>query len=155
MYRHLLVPLDASPLASEIVRQSILLARSLGARLTFMHAMASTGPTSLDALERLLWPTLETQPPDGEGLAVLEAAAAAARESGVPFGVIQVPSERPYDAILQAAGRYGCDLIVMASHGRRGLVGLLAGSQTRNVLQLATLPVLVIVAHEDVEELPA
>lgn len=155
MYRHLMVPLDVSPLASEIVRQSILLARSLGARLTFMHAMASAGPTSLDALERVLWPTLETPPPDGRGLAVLEAAAATARASGISFDLMSVPSDRPYDAILQAAERRGCDLIVMATHGRRGLVGLLAGSQTRNVLQLATLPVLVIVAHEDAEELPA
>ena len=155
MYRHLLVPLDASPLASEIVRQSVLLARSLGARLTFLHAMASDGPTSLDALERVLWPTLEAQPPDRSGHTVLEAAAAAARASGVRFDLMHVTSDRPFVAILQAAEGRGCDLIVMASHGRRGLVGLLAGSQTRNVLQLATLPVLVIVAHEDAEELPA
>ena len=152
MYRHLLVPLDTSPLASEIVRQSMLLARSLEARVTFMHAMAGGVPTSLDALERVMWPALDAAPADGGGLAVLESAAGAARESGVAFEVMCMPSDRPHEAILQAAEQRGCDLIVMASHGRRGIVGLLAGSQTRNVLQLATLPVLVIVAGDDAAE---
>jgi nucleotide-binding universal stress UspA family protein len=149
VYRHLLVPLDASRLASEIVRQSILLARSLGAKVTFMHALTSGEHTSLDALERVMWPTLDTVRPDSGGLAVLADAGAAARESKVEYDVLCVPSDRPHDAILQAAEKCDCDLIVMASHGRRGIAGLLTGSQTRNVLQLATLPVLVIVAHDD------
>ena len=149
MYRHLLVPLDTSPLASEIVRQSMLLARSLGARVTIMHAMAGSEPTSLGALERVMWPALDDAPPDVGGFSALADAGAAARQSEVEYDVLCVSSDRPHDAILQSAEKCGCDLIVMASHGRRGIAGLLEGSQTRNVLQLATLPVLVIVPRDD------
>lgn len=149
MYRHLMVPLDASELASEIVRQSIQIARALGAQVTFMHAEPAGCASSVDALERVMWPTLDDPPPQDRGLAVLEGASAAARAAGIDFDVTIVPHDRPYEAILQAADTRGCDLIVMASHGRRGIAGLLAGSQTRNVLELATVPVLVIVASDD------
>lgn len=133
----------------------MLLARSLGAKVTFMHALTNGEQTSLDALERVMWPTLDTVPPDSGGLSVLADAGAAARGSKVDYDVLCVPSDRPHEAILQAAEKCGCDLIVMASHGRRGIAGLLTGSQTRNVLQQASLPVLVIVAGDDASAPPA
>ncbi len=144
MYKHLLVHIDGSLLATELVRQSVLLARSLGAAITFFHAEEGSGSSGIAALERVMWPSLHDEQAAGEARAVLAKAAVVAREAGVPHQTLTVTSARPHEAILQAAEARGCDLIVIASHGRRGLRGLVLGSQTQNVLQQATLPVLVL-----------
>ncbi|MFO1394754.1 MAG: universal stress protein [Steroidobacteraceae bacterium] len=144
MYRHLLVPLDGSSLATELVRQSILLAKSLGARITFFHAQEEYGSSSISALERVMWPALHNSQVPGDARAVLAKSGVVAREAGVEHDSLTVTSDRPYEAILQAAETRGCDLIVIASHGRRGLRSLMLGSQTQNVLQQANLPVLVL-----------
>jgi nucleotide-binding universal stress UspA family protein len=78
----------------------------------------------------------------------LKGLVARVQQAGDPPGSIQVAAEcfesdEPHRAILDAAQRLGCDLIVMASHGRRGLGVLLLGSETQNVLTPSTLPVLV------------
>jgi nucleotide-binding universal stress UspA family protein/hemerythrin-like domain-containing protein len=146
MYRHLLVPLDGSMLATELVRQAVLLAKSLGARITFFHAEEDRGASSVGALERVMWPSLNDDRLAGDGRAVLAKAAVVAREAGVDNESLVVTSDRPHEAILQAAEARGCDLVVIASHGRRGLKSLLIGSQTQNVLQQASLPVLVLAA---------
>lgn len=67
----------------------------------------------------------------------------AAREAGVPCRLEQIVSGKPYEAIIATARRLGCDLIVMASHGRRGLQGLLLGSEARKALVHSAIPVLV------------
>jgi nucleotide-binding universal stress UspA family protein/hemerythrin-like domain-containing protein len=152
MYRHLLVPLDASTLATELVRQSVLLAKSLGARVTFFHAQEDFGSTSMAALERVVWPSLLGEHVAGDARAVLAKAAVVAREAGVEHETLTVTSDRPHEAILQAAEARGCDLVVIASHGRRGLRSLVTGSHTQNVLQLASLPVLVLAAETNVPE---
>jgi nucleotide-binding universal stress UspA family protein/hemerythrin-like domain-containing protein len=152
MYRHLLVPIDSSTLATELVRQAVLLAKSLGARVTFFHAQEDYGATSVAALERALWPTLCNEQVGSDARAVLAKAAVVAREAGVAHDTVTVTSGRPYEAILSAAEARGCDLIVIASHGRRGLRGLMLGSQTRNVLQQSSLPVLVLSAGSNVAE---
>ena len=66
-----------------------------------------------------------------------------ADEAGVPCQCVSLVSDHPYDAIIQAAEQNGCDLIMMASHGRRGLAGLLLGSETQKVLTHTNIPVLV------------
>ena len=66
-----------------------------------------------------------------------------AAEAGVPCATLMEHSDHPHDAICQVAKRQQCDLIVMASHGRRGLTGLLLGSETQRVLAHADVPVLV------------
>jgi nucleotide-binding universal stress UspA family protein/hemerythrin-like domain-containing protein len=152
MYRHLLVPLDGSTLASELVRQSVLLARSLGSRITFFHAEEEHGGSGVGALERVLWPSLYGEPATDDARAVLAKAAVVAREAGVEHQTLAVASDRPHEAILQAAEARGCDLVVMASHGRRGLRSLVIGSQTQNVLQRASLPVLVLAAGSNLPE---
>ena len=152
MYKHLLVPIDGSLLATELVRQSVLLARSLGATITFFHAEEGGGSSGIAALERVMWPSLHEEQSAGEARAVLAKAAVVAREAGVPHDVLTVASDRPHEAILQAAEARACDLIVIASHGRRGLRGLVLGSQTQNVLQQATLPVLVLAVESNLPE---
>jgi nucleotide-binding universal stress UspA family protein len=74
---------------------------------------------------------------------VLDRAANAAKEAGVPCETIQVENGQPYQAIIAAAKDKGCDLIVMSSHGRSGLSMLLIGSVTNKVLTHAKTPVLV------------
>jgi nucleotide-binding universal stress UspA family protein/hemerythrin-like domain-containing protein len=152
MYRHLLVPLDGSTLATELVSQSVQLARSLGARITFFHAREEHGSTSVGALERVMWPSLFGDQAASDARAVLAKAAVVAREAGVEHETLTVTSDRPHEAILQAAEDRGCDLVVIASHGKRGLRGLVIGSQTQNVLQQASLPVLVLAAASNLRE---
>ena len=66
-----------------------------------------------------------------------------ARTAGVAYDALAVTSDRPHEAILGAAEAQGCDLIFMASHGHRGLTGLIVGSVTQKVLSHSTIPVLV------------
>jgi len=143
MYRHLLVPIDDSVLSVETVRQAVTFAGGLGAKVTFFHANADYAATSDGALERVLSPADFNEHVAGEARALLAKAETVARASNVAYASIHVTSERPYAAILDAAERNGCDLIFMASHGQRGIRGLVLGSQTQRVLQHTTIPVLV------------
>ncbi len=143
MYRHLLVPLDHSPLAVETVSRAVALARSVGARITFFHAKSDYGATSIGALERVISPGAFNEGIAGEARGILAKAQVVAREAGVVHDALIVTSDRPHEAILDAAAAQGCDLIFMASHGRRGIRNLMLGSQTQRVLQHTTIPVLV------------
>ena len=143
MYRHLLVPIDDSELSVETVRQAVLFAGSIGAKVTFFHAKEDYGASSLGALERVMSPVDFNEHMAGEARALLAKAEVVARAAGVAYDSHHVTSDRPYAAILEAAKARGCDLVFMASHGQRGLRGLLLGSQTHRVLQHTTIPVLV------------
>jgi nucleotide-binding universal stress UspA family protein/hemerythrin-like domain-containing protein len=143
MYRHLLVPLDDSQLAVETVHQAVTLAKTLGAKVTFFHAQADYGASSIGALERVMSPGAFNEHVAGEARAILAKAEVVARVAGVPYESAIMTSDRPHEAILHAAESRGCDLIFIASHGRRGIKGLVLGSQTQRVLQQATIPVLV------------
>ncbi len=143
MYRHLMVPLDDSPLSADSVGRAVELARALGARVTFFHAQADYGASSLGALERVMSPAAFNEHVAGEARAILAKAEVVARTAGVPYDSAVITSDRPYEAILGAAEARGCDLIFIASHGRRGIKGLMLGSETQKLLQHTTIPVLV------------
>lgn len=143
MYKHLLVPLDGTPLAASTVDQAVAYAAATGARLTFLHARADAAASGEGALLHTLAPTEFDAATAGNAHAIVGKAEAAARAAGVPCASRVVTSDHPHEAILAAAEQAGCDLIFMASHRRRGLQGALIGSVTRKLLQLATLPVLV------------
>lgn len=143
MYRHLLVPLDDSDLAVEVVAQALALARPLGAHITFFHARPDFGATQDGALQRSLDPAGFAAGVAGHARAVLAKAEVSARAAGVAYDTLAVTSDRPFEAIVEAAEARGCDLIFMASHGRRGIRGLMLGSQTHKVLQHSAIPVLV------------
>jgi nucleotide-binding universal stress UspA family protein len=150
MYRHLMVPLDDSPLSAETVRQAVGLAKTLGAKVTFFHANADYGASSIGALERVIAPALFNEHMAGEARAILAKAETVARAAGVPYESAITTSDRPHEAILNAAEARGCDLIFIASHGRRGIKGLMLGSQTEKVLQHTTIPVLVSAVESNV-----
>jgi nucleotide-binding universal stress UspA family protein/hemerythrin-like domain-containing protein len=143
MYRHLLVPLDDSALSVDTVNRAVEFARTLGAKVTFFHARADYGASSVGALERVLSPAAFNDNVAGEARALLAKAEVVARAAGVAYDSLAVTSDHPHQAILDAAGTRDCDLIFMASHGHRGVRGLMLGSHTQRVLQHTTLPVLV------------
>ena len=150
MYRHLLVPVDDSELSTDTVSQAVQFALSIGAKVTFFHARADYGASSDGALERVISPGDFGEHMAGDARALLAKAEVVARAAGVAHDSLHVTSDRPYAAILDAADARGCDLVFMASHGRRGIRGLLLGSQTQRVLQHTTIPVLVSTVERNV-----
>lgn len=145
MYHHLLVPVDGTDLSVEVVGNAVGLARTLGARVTFFHALADhAGSLRGEAdVVRLTSQADHAYAYLGKARELLAKAEAAARAFGVPCDSTHTVSDRPAAAIVAAARDRGCDLIFMASHGHRGRLGMALGSQTLQVLMNSGLPVLV------------
>lgn len=143
MYQHLLVPTDGTELSTDTVSRAVEFARAVGARITFFHAKEDYAAGSEGALMYSLSPEIFVEQSAGEARAFLAKAEAAARAAGVSYDSRVKVSDRPYEAILEVAEACGCDLIFMASHGRRGIKGLMVGSQTLKVLAQSRIPVLV------------
>lgn len=144
-YSHFLVPSDGSDLSAAAIAHAVALAGRLGARITFLHVQPGA-PLPLSGLGEGLDPrTIEALIAANrqESDRILAEAAAAAEQGGVSAACERVRGDLPHRAIVASAERLGCDLIVMASHGRRGLGGLLIGSETQRVLAHAPCPVLV------------
>jgi nucleotide-binding universal stress UspA family protein/hemerythrin-like domain-containing protein len=145
MYRHLLVPVDGTGLSTETVGQAVEFARTLGARVTFFYA-APDHESSLRGEAEVVWNTSPQEfvyAFEGRARELLSKAESAAMALGVPCSSMSAVNDKPYEAILAAAEKAGCDLIFMASHGRRSTVGMMLGSQTLKVLVHTDIPVLV------------
>ena len=145
MYKHILLPTDGSPLSARAAADGIRLAKALGARVTALHVIPPATPLAIGRKRSVDYATLEdrealNQRQAEKALAQVEKAAAAA---GVPCKLESVKGDYPAEAILATAKKRRCDLILMASHGRRGLQALLLGSETQKVLAHATVPVIV------------
>ena len=154
MFQHLLVPTDGSEMSETAIERAVVFAKSSGAQITFFHAQESFYARTDVAL---FGEGFAINPGLGESFAkanreraetILKAATSQAKAAGVPC--ISSTAVHPviYEAILNAARENGCDLIFMASHGRRGLAGLLIGSETQRVLTHSELPVLVFPGKE-------
>lgn len=143
MYKHILIPTDGSPLSEVAIQQGIALAKSIEAKVTGVtvfppfHAIAVVPMMVTDTPDeyRKVVETLGDQ--------YLRVIADAAKANGVRCVTIQVEHDHPYQAIIETADKEGCDLIFMASHGRKGVAGLLLGSETTKVLTHSRIPVLV------------
>lgn len=145
MYRHLFVPVDATDLSVEVIGNAVALARPLGARITFFHAVADAAASLLGDADvlRLTARNEYDYAYLGKARELLAKAEAAARALGVPCESRHVVSSKPAQAIVEGARASGCDLIFMASHGHGGKLGMVFGSETLSVLLNAGLPVLV------------
>jgi len=146
MYRHILLPTDGSAFSDKATQTAVGLAKSLGARLTAIHVIPpyiEPVPDMSLGYVHMISPKEYEKAARKEAAAILAKAAAAARGAGVEFNSLVEIAATPWEAIVNAAAGNRCDLIAMASHGRRGLAGLLLGSETRKVLTHATMPVLV------------
>jgi nucleotide-binding universal stress UspA family protein len=143
MFQNILVATDGSRLSEAAVDNAISLARDAGAKVT---ALTVTEPLHvLTADSKQLSDTKEVyeRHVKAEAARFLASAERKAKALGVPCRVLQVESEHPYQAIIDAAKQSGCDLICMASHGRRGVSALVLGSVTNKVLTHSSMPVLV------------
>ena len=143
MYHHLLLPTDGSPLSNDAVRRGVQFAHQLGARVTGFYAMPEFEVVSYTmAMVDNSKETFGRQARE-RAAKVLEVITTIAAQEGVECDTVAVASDTPYAAIIKAATDRGCDLILMASHGRRGIQGFLLGSETNKVLTHSTIPVLV------------
>ncbi|HYJ20286.1 MAG TPA: universal stress protein [Burkholderiales bacterium] len=146
MFKHILLPTDGSSVSDKAVKRGIEFAKKIKARVTALHVvpafkfMADEGITPLS-------PALKKRFQD-EGMArakaMLDAVAKQARTRGVRCATLCVSSDLPYEEIVATARRKKCDLIMMASHGRRGLSSILLGSETAKVLTHSKVPVLIV-----------
>jgi nucleotide-binding universal stress UspA family protein len=150
LYRHLLVPIDDSDLSVEVVGNAVALARPLGARITFFHAVEDHAGSLRGEAEavRLASPREYDYAVAGRARELLAKAEAAARAFGVPCESLHAVHDKPAQAIVEAARRAGSDLIFMASHGGRGRLGMAFASETLGVLMNAGVPVLVAATQE-------
>lgn len=148
MYKHIMLPVDGSELSLEAEKKCMALAKSIGAKVTAIHVLPHFH------LHVLAWATpkaMITKIEDGHDeetkkvvqkmLAEVEERAKAA---GIKCDSLLVVGDNPYEGIIENAEKSKCDLIMMASHGRRGVDAVLLGSETIKVLTHAKIPVLVV-----------
>lgn len=145
MFKHILVPTDGSDLSRDAMAKAVAFAREIAARITFFYAWPAHkgyffGEGSLD---NHMNQDDFSAVMEGQAREILEQAAAIAREAGVACATQAESSDAPSAAIIAAATRCECDVVFMASHGRRGVSGLLLGSETMKVLTHCKIPVLV------------
>jgi nucleotide-binding universal stress UspA family protein len=143
MFKTILIPTDGSTLSENAVKQALQFARAINAKVVGFYA---TEPYHIFAVEaEMVSDTREVYERDAKlrTAACLAKIEDLARAAGVSCECISGMDDHPWQAIIKAAQAKGCDLIAMASHGRRGLQGLLLGSQTTHVLTHSKIPVLV------------
>jgi nucleotide-binding universal stress UspA family protein len=147
MYKHILIPTDGSRLSAKAVKTGISLAKSLGARVTaFLATPNYSFPVFGEGYQ--LTPKMSrtqfVQQSEAYARKVLAATQKLGAAQGVAVEPVHAASDAPFEAILRVASRRKCDLIVMASHGRRGISAVLLGSETQKVVTHSRVPVLVV-----------
>ena len=144
MFKHVLLPTDGSPQSESAIHQGIELAKETHARVTGIHVIPEFHVFTYrpDMLEET--PQQYAKDSQAKAAKILQAVETAARDAGVPCDTVWVVSDEPYEAIIRTADEQGCDLIAMASHGRKGIKGLLVGSETQKVLTHSHQPVMVL-----------
>ncbi len=146
MFEYILVPTDGSDFSNKAVSTAARLAHSLHAKLLLLHVRSPIeSPHHVEggALTHL-GGKIVMQEIENEERNLLDAAVAIAAAAGTAAETAFVAGYSTYDAIIRIAQEQHCDLIVMASHGRRGLSSLLIGSETQEVLSHTTIPVLIV-----------
>lgn len=145
MFQNFLVPIDGSALSQQAVDAAIALAAEVSARITFFHALPDSESSLYGEAElvRTIDPDIFDRSVTERASTLLAGAQDAAKAAGVRCTGATAVADEPYGGIIAAAEQHGCDIIVMASHGHRGVKGLLLGSQTQKVLTHSKIPVLV------------
>lgn len=145
MYKHLLVPTDGSELSTNASESAVAFAASLNARITFLYIQPEF-PLPLAGEGAMMVPESREEfahSTQAQAQRILDAAVSIATKAGVSAQARTAVSDIPYELIINTANAEGCDLVFMASHGRKGLAGLLIGSETHKVLTHCKIPVLV------------
>ena len=147
MYKHILVPTDGSALSGKAVKQAVALAKSLGAKITALHVSHEYRAMMDEGFAVPAYATFRKRFEEESAKrskALLQGINSSAKAAGVECNGIAVANNLPYEAIIKQAKKAKCDLIMMASHGRKGLSSILLGSETAKVLTHSTIPVLVV-----------
>jgi nucleotide-binding universal stress UspA family protein len=144
MFKHILIPHDGSELSRRAARAAVHLARIVGARVTSLYVQDLPSATdytrfNANAVSPAEFRADEEARAKAVGTLVMDMAV----EAGVPCETLTVKGDSPWEEIIRVAGEAGCDLIFMASHGRRGLAALVIGSETHKVLTHCRIPVMV------------
>jgi nucleotide-binding universal stress UspA family protein len=146
MYKRILIPVDGSPLSKKAIREGVKIAKLSGAKVTGFFS-----PPEYEVLiyGEYVPPDLMTRDEYDERAGrqadkILAGVIKEAEAAGVAVDTIVAASRMPWEAIVETARKKRCDLIVMASHGRKGLAGVLLGSETTKVLTHTKVPVLVV-----------
>lgn len=143
MFKRILVPTDGSEISAKALNTAIGLARVHSAKL---YALSVKEPFPYSAVSEMQ-PTPPQEFFDAQeriASARVKAVLDQATEAGVSCEGFTVEALHAWEAIIEHAGSNQCDLVVMASHGRRGVQALLLGSETQKVLTHCTIPVLVV-----------
>jgi nucleotide-binding universal stress UspA family protein len=143
MYKNILIPTDGSELANKAVQHGIALAKALGARVTVLTVTLPFHIFTLDPQVVEETSDQYKQHSQERAKCTLNAVATTAKAIGVPCDTVHLEHEHVYQAIIDSAKAKGCDLITMASHGRRGVSAIVLGSETVKVLTHSKIPVLV------------
>jgi nucleotide-binding universal stress UspA family protein len=173
VYRNILIPTDGTELSKKAIPHAVALARLAGAVVTGVivtnssRGLAGVPLAHIDRINRVIDSSdgIVASIPTAQGSAcfdeqsdmleevrqtrsnivrrALDTIEAAAKACGVRCETIEVQDEHPFRGIVRTAAEKGCDLIVMASHGRRGIAAVLIGSETQKVVAHASIPVLV------------
>jgi nucleotide-binding universal stress UspA family protein len=145
MFKHILVPTDGSQLSQDTVRRAVSFAKEAGARITAFYAKPEYPVTYYGegALIDSTTPEQFAELAEQQAQQHLGFVENLCQDAGVPCDKLTLTSDITYEAIIEAATQSDCDLIFMASHGRRGFSGLLLGSETNKVLTHTKIPVLV------------
>lgn len=143
MYKHILIAIDGSDLAAKALSQGLALAKALAAPVTIV-TVTEPWATQMTGEAAIAFPFDEYEKIMAANAAeILSKANAMAGSAGVTCATVHVKERHPGEGILETAKARTCDLIVMASHGRRGLSRLLLGSQAHTVVTHSTIPVLI------------
>jgi nucleotide-binding universal stress UspA family protein len=173
MYKNILIPTDGTEFSEKAIRHGIALAKLAGAKITGVtvtnafRGLAGVQVPRVDRTDPIVhlddgsvaampkiygaarfdeqFDKLEKirQQRGNIVRAVLDTIEVAAKASSVPCELVEVEDEHPYKGIIRTAKEKGCDLIVMASHGRRGISALVIGSETHKVVTHTNIPVLI------------
>jgi nucleotide-binding universal stress UspA family protein len=146
MYKHILVPTDGSRLSAKAVRTAARLAKQFGARVSGIYVIPPYVPPMYGEAAIYvpeITPKRYKELSEKEARKALAVLEIEARTAGVPCKIGWVTADQAWEGIVRQAKSKKADLIVMASHGRRGLSGLLLGSETTKVLTHSKIPVLV------------
>lgn len=144
MFKHILLPTDGSDLSQIAIRKGVQFAKSIGAKVT--------GLCVISPMKNYLYLT-EINDEFKEEMANRQKLEAdrncdfiekVSKEAGVPCETLCEASDHPHEAIIEVCEKRGCDLIMMASHGRKGVASLLLGSETQKVLTHSRIPVMVL-----------
>lgn len=146
MYKRILVSTDGSKLSEKAIRTAVKLAGTMRAKVIGVFVMApwvasAYGEGAMYA--PALSPKQHKELTEREAKKALAAVEIEARTAEVPYAALMVTADNPWEGIVDAAKTKRADLVVMASHGRRGLAGLILGSETTKVLTHSKIPVLV------------